>query len=283
MIPISKAVNKYPNIINFFPEDWLKSEIKKCSEDIHPLAKQLTFKDNNKSSLVYLEYVERCLNNLKSEIKGHENHFKGLIHKERYHGILAELEIGLMYKNMGFEFEFEPPVQNGFSDIKITNAETEIFTEVSIRKGPSFKEKEKIGNNCTITKFEIRSPQKFKSKIIEESSQLSSIHPGIFALVIEPSSIPEIGSIMSGFGFGRLWGRYIQLGLDPSKIVKDRVSGLLIYCNYTTINEKNDCLYRKEDTFLCVNPQADIPLPTSIIQKFEIYGTEIIQPSIYKL
>ena len=56
-----------------------------------------------------------------------------------------------MIKNMGFEFDFEPPLPNGFSDIKITNAETEIFIEVSTKKGLSFKEKEKVGNNCTIT------------------------------------------------------------------------------------------------------------------------------------
>lgn len=283
MIPISKLIDKYPNIADFFPKEWFESELKKGNEDIHLLAKQLTFKENDESSLVYLEHVERCLDELKNEIRGHENHFRKLVHKQRYHGILAELEIGLMYKNMGFEFEFEPPVQNRFSDIKITNAETEIFTEVSIRKGRSSKEKEKVGNNCTIAEFEIRPPQKFKSKIIEESSQLSNIHPGIFALVIDPSSIPEIESIMSGFGFGRLWGKHIQLGLDPSKIVKERVSGLLIYCNYTTMNENNNCRYRKEDTFLCVNPLADIQLPTSVIQKFEIYGTEIIRPYIYKL
>ncbi|AKB29517.1 hypothetical protein MSSIT_2798 [Methanosarcina siciliae T4/M] len=283
MIPVSKVVKKYPNIAYFFPDDLLKSELKKCSEDIHPLAKQLTFKDNDDSSLVYLEYVERCLNELKNEIKGHETHFKGLVHKERYHGILAELEIGLMCKNMGFEFEFEPPVQNGFSDIKITNAETEIFIEVPIRKGLSFNEKEKIGDNCTIMEFETRPPQKFKGKIIKESSQLSKIRPSIFVLVIEPSSISEIESIKRGFGFSCLWGKYIQLGIDPSKIVKERVSGLLIYCNYITKNEENNCRYIKEDTFLCVNPMANFPLPTSVIQKFEIYGAEIIQPSIYQL
>lgn len=284
MIPILEVVKKYPNIINFFSEDWFKSELKKESGEIHLLAKQLTFKDGDECSLIYLEHVERCLKELNNEIKEHENHFKGLVHKERYSGILAELEIGLMCKNMGFEFEFEPSVQKRkFSDIKIKNANKEIFIEVSTRNRSAFEELEKIGDNCKVEKFEIRQPTKFKSKIIDKSRQLSETHPNVFALVIEPSSIPEIESIMCGFGFGRLWGKYIQPGLDPSKIVKERVSGLLIYCNYTTINEKNNCRYRREDTFLCVNPLADIQLPTSIIQKFEIYGTEIIQPSIYRL
>jgi hypothetical protein len=54
----------------------------------------------------------------------------------------------------------------------------------------------------------------------------------------------------------------------------------LIYCNYTTINEESNCLCRKEYILLCVNPQADFPLPTSVIQKFETYGTEVIIPDL---
>lgn len=280
MISVSKVIDKNPNIAKFFTKEWFESELKKDSQSIHLLAKQLTYDENSKSSLVYLDHIERCLNELKENIKGHENHFKALIHKERYLGILAELEIGLMYKHMGFEIEFEPPLPKGFSDIKITNAETEIFIEVSTKKGLSFKEKEKVGNSCTINEFETRPPEKFKGKIIEESKQLSIVHPGIFALVIEPSSIPEIESIKHAFGLSRLWGKYIEPGINPSEKVKKRVSALLIYCNYTTINEERNCLFRKEDTFLCVNPLAEFQLPTSVIHKFETYGTEIIIPDL---
>ena len=280
MIPVSKVIDNYPNIAKFFTKEWFESELKKDNQSIHLLAKQLTFDENSKFSLVYLGHVERCLNELKENIKGHENHFKAIIHKERYLGILAELEIGLMYKHMGFEIEFEPPLPKGFSDIKITNAETEIFIEVSTKKSLSFKEKERVGNSCTISEFETRPPEKFKGKIIEESKQLSVDHPGIFALVIEPSSIPEIESMKHAFGFSRLWGKYIELSINPSEKVKKRVSALLIYCNYTTINEENNCLSRKEDTFLCVNPMAEFQLPTSVIHKFETYGTEIIIPDL---
>jgi hypothetical protein len=278
--PVSKVIDNYPNIANFFTKEWFESELKKDNKNIHLLAKQLIFNENSKSSFIYLDHVERCLNELKENIKGHENHFKALIHKERYLSILAELEIGLMYKHMGFEIELEPPLPKGFSDIKITNAETEIFIEVSTKKGLSFKEKEKVGNSCTVSEFETRPPDKFKGKIIEESKQLSVVHPGIFALVIEPSSIPEIESIKHAFGFSRLWGKYIEPGIDPSEKVKKRVSALLIYCNYTTINEESNCLCRKEDTFLCVNPLAEFQLPTSVIHKFETYGTEIIIPDL---
>jgi hypothetical protein len=137
---------------------------------------------------------------------------------------------------------------------------------------------EKIGNNCTISKFEIRPPQKFKSKIIEESYQLSDIHPGIFALVIEPSSIPEKESIKHAFGFSRLWGKFVEPGIDPGEKVKKRVSALLIYSNSNIINEENNCRFIKEDTDLLVNPLAEFQLPTSVIHKFETYGTEIIVP-----
>lgn len=280
MIPVSKVTDNYPNIAKFFTNEWFESELKKDNKNIHLLAKQLTVSENSKSSLVYFKHIERCLSELKDNIMGHENHFKALKHKERYFGLLAELEIGLMIKNMGFEIEFEPPLPKGFSDIKITTAETEIFIEVSTKKGLSFKEKEKVGNSCTISEFETRPPEKFKGKIIEESKQLSAVHPGIFALVIEPSSIPEIESIKHAFGFSRLWGKYIEPGINPSKKVKKRVSALLIYCNYTTINEENNCLRRKEDTFLCVNPLAEFQLPTSVIHKFETYGTEIIIPDL---
>ncbi len=278
MIPVSKVINNYPNIANFFTEEWFVSELKKDHKNIHLLAKQLTFNENSKSSFVYFDHVERCLNELKDNITGHENHFKALKHKERYFGLLAELEIGLMIKNMDFEFDFEPPLSKKSSDIKITNSETEIFIEVSTKKGLSFKEKEKVGNSCTINEFETRSPEKFKGKIIKESEQLSKTDPGIFALVIEPSSIPEIESIKYAFGFSRLWGKYIEPGINPSEKVKKSVSALLIYCNYTAINDENNCFCRKEDSFLCVNPLAEFQLPTSVIHKFETYGTEIIVP-----
>lgn len=279
MIPVSKVTDNYPSIAKFFTNEWFESELKKENKNIHLLAKQLTFNENSKPSFVYLDYVERCLNELKDNIKGHENHFKALKHKERYFGLLAELEIGLMIKNMDFEFEFEPLLSDGFSDIKIINSETEIFIEVSVREGFSFNKKEKVGS-CTICDFETRPPEKFKGKIIKESKQLSKTNPGIFALVIEPSSIPEIETIKCAFGFSRLWGKYIEPGMNLSEKVKKIVSALLIYCNYTAFNEKSNCFCRKEDSFLCVNPLAEFQLPPYVIHKFEKYGTEIIVPDL---
>ena len=91
MIPVSKVINNYPNIANFFTEEWFGSELKKDHKNIHLLAKQLTFNENSKSSLVYFEHVERCLSELKDNITGHENHFKALKHKERYFGITRRI------------------------------------------------------------------------------------------------------------------------------------------------------------------------------------------------
>jgi hypothetical protein len=68
--------------------------------------------------------------------------------------------------------------------------------------------------------------------------------------------------------------------MNPSEKVKTNVSALLIYCNYTAINEEINCLCTKEDSFLCVNPLAEFQLPPSVIHKFETYGTEITIPDL---
>jgi hypothetical protein len=98
MIPVSRIIDNYPNIVDFFTIEWFESELKKDQKDIHILAKQLTFDEDDDASFIYLEHVEKCLNELKDCIKQNKNHFKGFTHKERYHGILAEMEIGLMLK-----------------------------------------------------------------------------------------------------------------------------------------------------------------------------------------
>jgi hypothetical protein len=273
MIPIPKIIHNYPNIANFFSHEWFESELKKDDKDIHLLAKQLTFDEDDDISFIYLEHVEKCLKELKDCMKNNENHFKGFTHKERYHGIIAELEIGLMCKCMGFNIELEPSIQGGkLSDIKIVNVNPEIFIEVSIRKGPptNWKNIENRYSKLGISKF--RTPSNFKQKILKEGSQLSKINPGIVALKIDPSSIPEIPSIIRGFGFSRIWedGVYIEPG---ERIDNSMISALLIHCYYIAENEKND-------TRLYINPVAKFPLPISVIEKFKAYGVRVIIPSI---
>jgi hypothetical protein len=271
MIPVSRIIDNYPNIADFFPREWFESELKKDDKNIHLLAKQLTFDEDDDTSFIYLEHVEKCLKELKDCIKQNRNHFKGLTHKERYRGILAELEIGLMLKNMDFDIELEPPVQNNkSSDIKITDGETKIYIEVSTRIGPP-THWEDIENRCSklgISKF--RSPSNFKQKILHEGSQLSRNNPGIVALNIDPSSIPEIEHMIRGFGFSRIWGDgiYIEPG---ERIDNSMISALLIYCYYIAENEKID-------TVLCINSEADFPLPASFIEKFKSYCTRTIIP-----
>jgi hypothetical protein len=271
MILVSRIIDNYPNIADFFTQKWFESELKKDQEDIHLLAKKLTF-DEDDDSFIYFEHVEKCLNELKDCIKHNKNHFKGFTHKVRYHGILAEMEIGLMLKDMGFDIELEPPTQdNKSSDIKITNGENEIYIEVSTRIGPPTHWENIENRSSKIGISEFRPPSNFKHKILREGSQLSKNNPGIVALKIEPSSIREIDNIIRGFGFSRVWGNgvYIEPG---ERIDNSMISALLIYCYYIAEKEK---IY----TVFCINPEADFPLPTSFIEKFKLCCTRTIIPT----
>lgn len=290
MIPVSKVVSNYPNIANFFSHEWFESELKKKEKDIHLLAKQLIFAEDDDYSFYYFEHVERCLKELKFCIDKNQRHFKGLLHKEDYHSLLAELEIGLMLKDMNFNIVLEPRTQNGKkSDIKIININPEIFVEVSRKKGPitewddieTFCSKNKIplpinykNNQSKIGTFEFRTPVNFKEKIEKEKIQLSETNPGIIALVIEPSSRSEINNIIRGFGFSFVWGDGVHIELGEP-IDNSLISALLIYCYETGEKEVNY-------TVFCNNPLAKFPLPESVSYKFENYCTKIIKPSISK-
>jgi hypothetical protein len=268
---VSRIIDNYPNIADFFTQEWFESELKKDEKDIHLLAKKLTFDEDDDASSIYLERVEKCLKELKDCIKQNKNHFKGFTHKERYHGILAELEIGLMLKDMGFDIELEPPTQdNKSSDIKITDGETKIYIEVSTRIGPPTHWEDIENRYSKIGISELRAPSNFKQKILKEGSQLSKTNPGIVALNIDPLSSGQEINIIRGFGFSRVWGDgvYIEPG---ERIDNSMISALLIYCYYIAETEE---IY----TVLCINSEADFPLPASFIEKLKLYCTRTIIP-----
>lgn len=290
MIQISKFISKYPNIGYYFTQAWFESELTKKEEDMHLLAKRFLFyRNDDEDFFIYYDHVERCLKELKDCIDKNKKHFRGLKHKEEYESRLAELEIGLILKDMNFNITLEPRIQKGKkSDIKIINVNPEIFLEVSIKKGP-ITEWEDIETYCSKNKisipihyenhqskigtFEFRTPVNFKQKIENESIQLSETNPGILALKLtDPSSTREINNIIRGFGFSLVWGDgvYIEPG-EP--IDNSLISALLIYCHYISEKEVNY-------TVFCNNPLAKFPLPESVSDKFENYCTRIIKPSI---
>lgn len=276
---------KYPHIATFFTQEWIETELKKEGTE-HPIVEEII--KNDEFSAAYLEHVENCLLTLKHEIKKAEDHFQAkLENKENYEGALAELEIGLLCKEIDFDIEFEPlPLENSKqSDIKVTNVDPQIFIEVSTFFGDlgiiwcegskmHWNEKnaewEEIENSSIdygyITK---RKPIKFAGKLKTEREQLSAIHPGIIALKIKNTSYHEIPNIISGFGFDhiRLDG-VLELG---ERKKNDKISAVIIYYYEKAENyERHVCF--------CNNPLANNPLPSSIVEKFKSCSNWTINP-----
>lgn len=370
MRDISMLIKNYPSISNVFTQEWFEKECKKDKKEMHLLAKQFTFKDKDGSSLdshslQYIGYLEILLKNMEDEINSKRNHFfKGLTSEDKnnYLGTLAEIEIGYLFKKMGFKPEFEPsiPGTDNKSDIKFVSDEgLEVFTEVFTRIGPKIEEIhifswddipgndndkliyfleqiydvvleeigniEKIDNGSTIKisaeknsillklndeknkvtleiddvrtdefiakigmendekndkrnvfwnpaeirEIKFRQPSDFREKIENEIKQLSKSNPGIIALYLESSSIPECNNAINGF-LNNVWdknGNIIEI-VDFSI-----VSAFLIYIRSFS-NNKYD-VSRK----LCLNPRANYRLPDSITKKFE--ESEIISPQSY--
>ena len=275
MRDISIVIKNYPSISNVFTQEWFEKECKKDKKEMHLLAKQFTFKDKDVSSLdshslQYIGYLEILLKNMEDEINSKRKHFvKKLIDKNNYLGALAEIEIGYLFKNMGFKPEFEPsiPGSDKISDLKIVSDDVEVFVEVSTRKG---REITKMGE------FKFLLPRIFRGKFEKESNQLSKSNPGIIALYLEPSLIPEMNNIIRGFGFDRVWeknGNIIHIEEGEHIIDNSMISAVLLYIRSFNNNKYN--VFKK----LCLNPKADNQLPNSITKKFD--ESEIINPKSY--
>lgn len=92
MIDISIIIKNYPSISNVFTQEWFEKECKKDIKEMHLLAKQFTFKDQDGSSLdsyslQYIGYLEILLKNMEDEINSKRKHFvKKLIDKNNYLG-----------------------------------------------------------------------------------------------------------------------------------------------------------------------------------------------------
>lgn len=274
MIDISIIIKNYPSISNIFTQEWFEKEFKKDKKEMHLLAKQFTFTGQDESfldshSLQYIGYLEKLLENMEDEINSNRKHFiKKLIDKNNYIGALAEIEIGFIFKNMRFKVEFEPSISGRKSDIKIVSDGVEVFIEVSTRKGPEIN---KTGP------FKFQTPDIFRDKFEKESNQLLKSNPGIIALYLEPSSIPERKNIIRGFGFDRVWGKngnIVHIEEGEHIIDNSMISAVLLYIRY--FDNKYNIV--KE---LCLNPKAEYQLPNSLIKKFGDSGTKIINPKHY--
>lgn len=132
-------------------------------------------------------------------------------------------------------------------------------------------------NSTRIGKIKFQQPSSYRDKLFEESTQLSKSNPGIIALYLGPSSIPERKNIIRGFGFDRVWeknGTIVHIEEGEHIIDNSMISAVLLYIRYFD-NKYN--IVRE----LYLNPKADNQLPDSLITKFRDFGTEIIIPVEY--
>jgi hypothetical protein len=122
-IDTSAIIKKYPNIAKIFTKEWFESEFRKAKKNMHLLARQFTFGEEDEISLHHVNHLEEYLVTMLDEIKRHEKHFyAGLKNKEEYDRTSAEIEIASLFRKMGFhQVELEPSIPNSkkIGDIKI--------------------------------------------------------------------------------------------------------------------------------------------------------------------
>ena len=269
---------KYPNIAKIFSKEWFESEFRQEKEDMHLLANQ--FDHYGENSLHWIDHLEEYLETMKDEIERNRKHFyDGLRNKGQYTSTLAEIEIGSLFKNIGFQnVQLEPPIpdpkKNGSGDIKIIDAETEVFIEVRTIRGKEGEILDK-GKGVEIRKMESHRPIDLQSKIVAEIHGLSGFYPGIVVLYIDQSIIND-RDIEKAFYDAIAWivnGEVVQVEPGESAMDNTIISAILSYFHYFS----DGCVIRKE---LYLNPKANIPLPNSIITKLRDSGIEIKEEPI---
>ncbi|MBE9592533.1 MAG: hypothetical protein IMF19_03555, partial [Proteobacteria bacterium] len=273
---------KYPNIAKIFDKEWFESEFKKEKEEMHLLARQFTYDEEDRISL-HLIHLEDYLATMQEEIARDENkkHFyEGLRDKDfhKYRSTLAEIEIASLFKNMGFPVQLEPPIpdsgKNRSGDIKIIDAETEVFIEVRTIRDKNGEILDK-GKWVEMSIMKFHRPIDFKSKIEDEIHGLSGLYPGIVVLYLDPSIING-RDIEKAFYDGTAWivnGEVVHIEPGESAMDYTIISALLVYSHSFSDGSK----IRKE---LHLNPKANISLPDSIITKFRDSGIEIKEEPI---
>jgi len=274
----SAVPKKYPNIAKIFDKEWFESEFRKEKEKIHLLARQFTYGEENRISLHLIDHLEENLETMKDEIKRNRKHFYKSLRKDQYTSTSAEIEIASLFKNMGFcQVELEPPIpdppdpkkKGKAGDIKIIDAETEVFIEVRTIRGKKGEILDKW-ERVAIRRMEFHKPIDLQNKIEDEIHGLSKNNPGIIALYLDPSIIND-RDILKAFYDGIAWvvnGDIVLIEKGESVMNDTIISAILLYSHYFG----DGCKIDKE---LYLNPKAKIPLPESFITKFKEGGIEI--------
>jgi len=273
----SAVLKKYPNIARIFTKEWFESGFRKEKEEMHLLAKRFTYDENNRISLHHISHLEDYLATMQDEIERNRKHFYGCLrNKNLYSSTSAEIEIGTLFKNMGFPVQLEPPISDSEKkgDIKIFDSETEVFIEVRTIGGKKGEIMNK-GKWVEIRKMESHKPIDFKNKIEPEIRQLSKSHPGIVVLYLDPAIVND-RDIEKAFYDGVAWivnGEVVHIEPGEFTMVNTIISALLLYSPCFS----DGCKIDKE---LHLNPKANISLPDTIITKFRDGGIEIKEEPI---
>ncbi|MBE9592921.1 MAG: hypothetical protein IMF19_05520, partial [Proteobacteria bacterium] len=196
----SEMPKKYPNIAQIFTKEWFESEFRKKKEEMHLLARDLLLIDYEEyeSARLHIEHLEDYLATMQDEIaqkmKIKKHFYEGLRNKDfyKYRSTLAEIEIASLFKNMGFQVQLEPPIpdskKNG--DIKISDAETEVFIEVRTIRGKNGEILDKW-EWVETRRMEFHRPIDLENKIVAEIHGLSGFYPGIVVLYRDQSLIND--------------------------------------------------------------------------------------------
>lgn len=270
-------IRKYPNIAKIFSAEWFESEFNKKREDMHLLAKQFTF--NDEVGVHHIEHLEEYLETMWDEVKRNWKHFyEGLKNSERYNQTSAEIEIASLFRKMGFQqVELEPsiPKSKNKGDIKIRDADKEIYIEVSRKEGPEVDYKWDFGLGIQAGTFKFQSQQTYRDKIYNESLQLSEDHPGIIAISLDSACIPGHLNIGKAFYAGRAWktdGTIVLLEEGESAMDNTIISAVLCYSHWFS----GRCEILKE---LYLNPKAKNPIPDTTLSKFREKSFKIYEPT----
>ena len=220
----------YPKLLDFFTQEWIEQELEKNPSKCHPVANQIH--QNRELSSVHLEKLNRYLTVLEKEIAAKGSYRRRLTDNNQYYNTRAELEIGTMFKEMGFQIELEPSIPDSpkKSDIKIIHDENEIFIEIrTVKSKPGIP----IQNEGDINIYQINfhSAVDIADKIGDEVHGLSDDNIGIVVLFLAPG-FPNPDILPQSFYGGRLYyhdGKVVIAVPGGNAQENHEISGLFLY------------------------------------------------------
>jgi len=126
----SMVPKNYPNIAKIFTKEWFESEFWKEKEEMHSLARQFTYDENDRSSLHLIDHLEEYLATMQDEIKRNKKHFYDTLrHRDQYKSSSAEIEIASLFKTLTPHHVGDMPHNIlSFADQTLNRTDTFVFS-----------------------------------------------------------------------------------------------------------------------------------------------------------